>query len=117
MIARQEPHRTSLRYGLIAGILTLGILGSSLSAQAQELFVANANGGTVESFDSTGTSLGIFASGLGSPRPIAFDTDGDLYVGDYLAGRIPRARARRMLRTSSRTALPSSSCISCSPMP
>ena len=48
--------------------------------QSSNFYVAYVNGGIIEKFSPTGTSLGIFASGLAGPTGLAFDSTGNLYV-------------------------------------
>lgn len=48
--------------------------------QSSNFYVAYVNGGIIEKFSPTGTSLGIFANGLAGPTGLAFDSTGNLYV-------------------------------------
>jgi streptogramin lyase len=50
---------------------------------AQNIFVANLGGDTVTEYSSSGTYLGVFASGLADPEGIALNSSGDLFVANY----------------------------------
>ena len=72
--------RTFLRPALL-GFLSLA-LGSSVSLRAESMYVSYV-GGNIGRFDTlTGANLGIFASGLDSPRGLTFDPLGNLYVAN-----------------------------------
>src|SRR6476659_4815435 len=72
---------------LLAG-LSLGLTPAYaqtlfVGEQARNLFVSNLTANTIREFSPTGTDLGDFATtGLESPRGIAFDRSGNLYVAN-----------------------------------
>jgi hypothetical protein len=51
-------------------------------------FIANGYYNTVEKFSSTGTSLGIFASGFGLALGVASDANGNIFVADNANRRV-----------------------------
>lgn len=50
------------------------------------LYVTDFAAASVSKFDNTGTLLGTFGSGYGTPESILFDAAGNAYVGDLSAG-------------------------------
>ena len=63
---------------------------SSISARADNLFVANGLGNTIGEFPTTGGTGTVFASGplLNNPNGLAFDNAGNLFVGNYAGNTI-----------------------------
>jgi len=67
-------------------ILTSVFLAAS-DSQADTVYVSNTGAGTITRIDSSGNSS-LFASGLSSPKGLAFDGAGNLYVADSGDGTI-----------------------------
>ena len=68
-----------------ATLLCLATL--SALTRAQDLFVASIFSDEVYRFNgTTGTNMGVFASGMDGPYGIDFGPDGNLYVGSLFAG-------------------------------
>jgi sugar lactone lactonase YvrE len=71
---------------LVRSLLLLVLL--TPFSQAETLFVSYV-GGQIGRFDSvTGANLGLFASGLHSPRGLTFDSTGNLYVANVNSATI-----------------------------
>src|SRR5438874_2980787 len=71
---------------LFGRVLCLGaVILICSSAAAQNLFVSS--GGNIYEIDPNGVRS-TFASGLGTPFALAFDTSGNLYEGDFGTGTI-----------------------------
>jgi glucose/arabinose dehydrogenase len=79
-----------------SGITCAGaVLIIAASAQAQNLFVSVYNGGTIAEI-TPGGAQSTFASGLGNPTGLAFNSAGDLFASDYTGGHIYDVRAGRI---------------------
>jgi sugar lactone lactonase YvrE len=71
------------------------VFGSGLSAvnaatvSPGDILVAG-QGGTVYHFSATGTDLGAFATGLGSPSWMTTDASGNIYVSEYTGARVDK---------------------------
>lgn len=78
---------TSFKIGTALAIVGCSV-GLSGLAKAESLYVSYVGGG-IGVFDSlTGANLGLFADGLDSPRGLAFDTQGNLYVANVNSATI-----------------------------
>ena len=66
------------------------------SAQAQNLFESDWGGGTINEFTPGGTKS-TFASGLVAPEGLAFNSAGDLFVGNAVLVRCQLFRRCRLL--------------------
>lgn len=72
-----------------AGGFTTGMAFDS----ANRLYVTAFSTGQIFRFDTSGTFLGQFASGLGNPESLAFDAAGNLYVARANAGQVTKLDA------------------------
>ncbi len=78
----------ALRRNLLLPLLGLFAFALPSTSSAGSLYVSYV-GGLIGRFDSvTGANLGIFASGLHSPRGLAFDAAGNLYVANVNSATI-----------------------------
>ena len=65
-------------------ILGLIVLDHSRLTLAVDLYVSNSGDGTISKIDTTGVAT-IFASGLNTPRGVAFDNSGNLFVANAIS--------------------------------
>src|ERR1700722_20181673 len=75
------------RYSIGGAVCAGAVMLISSSAQAQNLFVANAANGTITQI-TPGGEQSAFASGLSFPLSLAFDSQGDLFEADEGSGNI-----------------------------
>ena len=70
-------------------LLVVGLLAacSSHLATAVDLYVSNSGDGTISKIDPSGVAT-IFASGLSTPRGVAFDASGNLFVANAISSGI-----------------------------
>ncbi len=73
----------SLDAAVCAGVVLL----MAASTSAQNLFVGSCDGGYITGITPGGVKS-TFASGLGGPEGLAFDSAGDLFEADYSSGNI-----------------------------
>jgi DNA-binding beta-propeller fold protein YncE len=57
---------------------------SNRLASGVDLYVSNSSTGTISKIDTSGVAT-TFATGLSTPRGLAFDTAGNLYVANSIA--------------------------------
>lgn len=81
MNSRIKLCRKTINIGIIL------FLACGFRVHADNVYVSNTGAGTITKINSSG-STSIFASGLGSPEGLAFDSAGNLYVADSAAGTI-----------------------------
>ena len=58
--------------------------------QDDELWVIDWTSGTIQRFNTDGTPIGVFASGLSNPEGWAYGPDGALYVAEWTGNRVRR---------------------------
>jgi len=82
--------KTNIRavcHSLDAAVCAGGVLLMAASTSAQNLFVGSCDGGYITGITPGGVKS-TFASGLGGPEGLAFDSAGDLFEADYSSGNI-----------------------------
>ena len=74
-----------MKYVLIVGIAAFYVSGVSVSAQADDLYVAGYGNWTISKIDSLGNKklFADYTDGLRYPQGIALGPDGYVYVGDF----------------------------------
>ncbi|WP_295617314.1 PEP-CTERM sorting domain-containing protein [Chamaesiphon sp. GL140_3_metabinner_50] len=77
--------RAKLAIGGI-GLITASVVSIPIAASAADLYFSDFSNGTIGKITSLG-AVSTFASGFNSPRGIAFDASGNLYVSDQSAAR------------------------------
>src|SRR5208282_3761301 len=76
---------------LLSVTFVLAAVLSLTTVTAQNIFVANSAYGTVSEFNSSGSLVnGAWATGLGWPYGLAFDSSGNLYVANRGNGTIEK---------------------------
>ena len=80
-IFRQAMKRTSKALALGFSAVLCSYF-TSTRAYADNIFVANGNGNSIEEFDSAGSEVAFSSTDLSSPSALAFDSSGNLYVAD-----------------------------------
>jgi len=73
----------------VAVVLATALTPGSARAAPGDLFVSDLGSGTILKFTPGGTKS-TFASGLGNPTGLAFDSAGNLYEADYNNGHGPQ---------------------------
>jgi YVTN family beta-propeller protein len=68
-------------------VLGLIVLSSNRLTLAVDLYVSNSGDGTISKIDPSGVAT-IFATGLNTPRGVAFDASGNLYVANSISSGI-----------------------------
>lgn len=75
------PGGVNTDLGPLPGCTTDTVIPNGIAMDFQgNIYVANDNWNTITKFSSTGTYLGVFASGLNQPAGIALDRAGHLYI-------------------------------------
>jgi sugar lactone lactonase YvrE len=88
--SKRQPEsvmKIKLQYFCILLALLAGVMIPS-AAQAQNLYVANANNSTIIKITPGGDQSTFASSGLNHPYGLAFDRAGDLFVADHESGNI-----------------------------
>lgn len=76
---------SSLSGSLGAG---LGFQPMAATPMNENLFIADSSHGTIDIYNKTTGTKSTFASGLNTPIGFTFDSEGDVFVGDYYTGNI-----------------------------